>query len=110
MLTDELRAALTTLKINVKSLAEEARINRLEAARTADRQTFFSLVEHRRGPLRKEARYSQLAYAFLRRRPYRRTEAKTRPGNEPCPRRLHKKISRFAAGFELFEIENWLSE
>jgi len=110
MLTDEYRSALTTLKINVKSLAEEARINRLEAARTDDGPTFCALVEHRRGPLRREARHSQLALAFLRRRPYKRCEPKTRRGNEPDARRLWKKISRFVTGIELCEVESWLAE
>jgi len=111
MITDALYSALAKLKVNVKSLAEEARINRLEAARTSDIETRCALAEHRRGRLRVEARYAQLAYAFLRGRPYRQAEAKTRRGNEPCCHYIYKKVSKFVNdGFQPCDIQSWLMQ
>ena len=39
---------------------------------------YMSLREHRRGIVRRESRLSLLAYAFLRGKPFRKAEAKTR--------------------------------
>lgn len=107
--TDKPVVALHTLRINIKSLAEEARINREEAKLATDSTVFNSLVNHRRGPLRREARYAQLSLAFLRQMPYRRIESKTREGNEPCPKHLTKKLRRFVEGVDSEAVRSWLS-
>jgi|GEM_PF-3115164 len=96
-------------RVNVKSLAAEAAIIREEAARhklTGEHKE--SLHRHRRGRLRREARYAQLAYAFLRGRKYREVEQKVRYGNEPNRITLAKKISRFQYTDEV-TVGRWLA-
>lgn len=72
----------TELKIKIKSLAAEARIIRSEEKKWPG-QSYVrsSLHGHRTGIVRNEARHSQLAYGFLRGRPYVAMEqkAKTEP-------------------------------
>ena len=101
-------AAFHTLRINIKSLAEEARINREEARIATDVTVMNSIVNHRKGPLRREARYAQLSLAFLRDMPYRRMESKTRDGNEPCDRYLTKKLRRFVDHVDSEAVRSWL--
>lgn len=80
------------LKIKIKSLASEAKIIRFQerkvlahrramiARQGAEKKVeslyseYHSLREHRRNEVRTEARLSQLAYAFLREKPYEITE------------------------------------
>lgn len=62
------------LRVNVKSLAAEARLIREEANRCGQ-QYASHLTEHRRGRLREESRAAQLALAFIRKRPYYTVEA-----------------------------------
>jgi hypothetical protein len=69
---------LRKLRINIKSLAAEARFNRLEKHRASHGSIKQQLDLHRTGPLRQEARVSQLAYAFLRDVPYRVVENSVR--------------------------------
>ena len=72
--------SLAYLKVKVKSLAAEARIIRHDEEvwrhREHDkgRPTFFGLRAHRTWDVRNEARAAQLAYAFLRGKPYSVTE------------------------------------
>lgn len=80
------------LRVKIKSLAEEARIIRREERRCRDSLTrtvghddqrsalaasFASLRSHRVTDVRREARYSLLAYALIRGRPFRMTEPKS---------------------------------
>lgn len=69
------------LKVKIKSLAAEARIIRLEEQRAKrSRQTDLraGLHHHRTFKVRQAARYAQLAYGYLRGRPYRLVERTTR--------------------------------
>lgn len=78
----------TFLKIKIMSLAAEAKIIRTEANKVwenkktgqtgfiHDKETRFELHCHRRFDVRSEARSAQLAYGFLRNRPYRSMEQK----------------------------------
>ena len=68
-------AAIHKLRINVKSLAAEAKIIRQEARRCGACYE-MELTLHRRGRLREEARYTHLALAFVRGRPYKSVERK----------------------------------
>lgn len=96
--------AIHKLRVNVKSLAAEARIIRKEECRCGI-QYQFALREHRRGRVREEARYAQLALAFLRGRRYSQVEHKT--GKFLSHDRLQKKISA-VCGVELAQVEKWL--
>ena len=85
---------LVQLKVKIKSLAAEARIIRREERRYANREERPSLVEHRRGVVRSEARCSLLAYAYLRHMPYRCVEASTK--RKPDWGKIDGLIKRFA--------------
>ena len=96
-------------RVNVKSLAAEARIIREEAVRRSLTGKYKdALQSHRRGRLRHEARYAQLAYAFLRGRGYRQAEQKVRRGNEPDHMMLTRKICRFRY-VDSVTVGKWLS-
>ena len=56
----------TYLKVKIKSLAEEAKIIRLETKRAKNISIKNGLAGHRRGIVRFEARHTHLAYGFLR--------------------------------------------
>lgn len=66
---------LPGLRVRIKELAEEARIIRREASKHPG--WAWKLHDHRRGVVRPAARSYQLAYAFLRNRPYRTVEPTT---------------------------------
>ncbi len=67
---------LPQLKVKIKSLAVEARIIRKEEKKTKNETIRESLNHHRRTDVREEARWAQLAYAFLRGREYSEIESK----------------------------------
>lgn len=64
------------LKVKLKSLAEEARIIRLETKRAKRESIRNGLYLHRIGVVRHEARHTHLAYGFLRGKEYRQIEPK----------------------------------
>jgi hypothetical protein len=61
------------LRCNLKSLAAEARIIRQETRRAGPPYR-SALIQHRRGRLREESRYANLALGYLRGRAYRQIE------------------------------------
>lgn len=83
------------LKVKIKSLAAEARIIRHEERkyRGLERR---ALQDHRRGVVRYEARHSQLAYAFIRGRPYSAVEAKCHEA--PDWDKVRSIVTRFSDG------------
>lgn len=90
-------SAIHKLRVNIKSLAAEARIIRQEARRAGN---FYSwqLTNHRRGKLREEARYTHLALAYLRGRTYAEVEGEKRLErckSSACPKRLAGKLSPY---------------
>lgn len=66
----------TYLKVKIKSLAEEAKIIRLETKRAKRASIRDGLSLHRKGIVRHESRHTHLAYGFLRGREYRKMEPK----------------------------------
>lgn len=96
-------SAIHRLRVNVKSLAAEAKLIRHEERR-AGYQYQTELALHRRGRLRMEARYSQLALAFLRGRPYASVE---RGGMASGPI-LFAKVSRFYSTANPDAVYAWL--
>lgn len=70
-------AAIHKLRVNVKSLAAEAKIIRQECRRCGILYE-YELTRHRTGRLREEARVAQLAIAFARGRTYRSAEKHTK--------------------------------
>lgn len=83
-------AAIHSLRINYKSLSAEAAINRKEM-RKAGPVYRSDIALHRRTYVRQEARYTNLALAYLRGIPYKAVEQKTRQWLDE--KRLCKKIN-----------------
>ena len=98
--------AIHRARVNVKSLAEEARIIRNEANRCG-RAYHDALTLHRRGRLREEARIAQLALAFLRERPYRTVERMAVA--KPCAERLLEKLGRLSVRPTEEQVTQWLA-
>jgi len=83
-------AAIHMLRVNLKSLVAEARIIRFEEKR-AGIVYQWNLYDHRVKVLREELRYTGLALAFVRHRPYRSVE---RLGSKDVDvKRLAKKVA-----------------
>lgn len=97
--------AVHSLRVNVKSLAAEARFIREELGRTRDQSTRESLSCHRMGRLKPEARLAQLALAYAKGKPYKVAEAKTKRPVDAA--RLTRKLERFMP-VKLTEVGDWL--
>ena len=105
---------LTFLKVKIKSLAEEAKIIKLEEKR--NKLAREELYLHRIQVVRTEARATLLAYGFLRGRKYRELEnSGTMPPN--IKSRIIKMIDKYY--WEKFDnrrdtidkkVSDWLSE
>jgi len=108
--TGDVSLAIAKLRINAKSLAQEARIIRQETTKTRP-ENRGDLAAHRRGRLREEARLAYLALAFLRNRNYRSVEAVG--SNAVDPTKLASKLAKFGVfpvrGVLLLDmVANWL--
>ncbi len=89
-----MRDKRTFLKVKLKSLAAEARIIRLEERRAKrDPDLLAGLVGHRRGIVRREARHTQIAYAFIRGRKYSDIEHK--PKTKPDWKRVKSMVEKY---------------
>lgn len=84
-------AIIHRLRVNVKSLAAEAKAIREEEKRCG-KVYRAELAEHRRGRVRAEARLAQLVLGFVRGRPYKSIEEKCY--EKPNPFQLRKKAER----------------
>ena len=84
-------AAIHSLRINYKSLAAEAAINRREM-RKAGPLYRSDIAMHRRIYVRQEARYTNLALAYIRGIPYKKVEQNTKQWLDE--KRLAKKIDK----------------
>ena len=85
-------AAIAKLKVNVKSLAAEAKFIRKEAAKAPHSWIKCVLTDHRRNVVRSEARAAQLAMAALRGRDLNTVEPLSK--TEPDWRRVQQKIEK----------------
>jgi len=104
-----MKFAVHQLRINVKSLAAEARYIReeIKKARTSDYKN--ALVGHKKWRLKPEARLAHLALAFAKGVPYHSVEVNSRTTPE-CSE-LRKKLKRFfdfrQVSYEA--VQAWLS-
>jgi hypothetical protein len=98
-------SAIHRLRVNIKSLAAEARIIRKEAKR-AGLEYEMELTAHRRGSLREEARYAHLALAFVRGVPYKRVEAGALV--PPLDTKLSVKLARNRVSHKPESVRAWL--
>jgi len=100
-------AAIHKARVNVKSLADESRTIRKEEERCGECYR-WELQFHRRSRVRSEARYAQLALAFLRGRKYSQVEASSVRAGLPEVASLVAKIARF--GLRTDGVAKWLKE
>lgn len=100
-----MNVAVHQLRVNVKSLAAEARFIREEIRRARAAEARCALASHRTTRLKPEARLAHLALAFAKGVPYKKVEtnAKTPPDCKP----LFQKLRRFQHVFEP-DIMDWL--
>lgn len=94
------------LRVNVKSLAAEARIIRQEIAKAKSKDAIGCLSFHRMSRLRPEARLAHLALAYVKGVPYKTAESKT--NNPVLCMELVKKLSRFCVAVEPLTVKAWL--
>ena len=94
--------------MKIKSLAAEARIIRLEELRyPGPSRMRRSLYLHRVWDVRREQRASQLAYAFIRGRPYHQVEQST---HTPPPRaRVKRLVEKFGPRGAAEQLQLWWS-
>lgn len=102
-------AAIHMLRVNVKSLAAEARIIRAEEKRCGFNY-YQSMHLHRTGSLRTEARVAQLALACLRGRAYRQVEG-TMPQElvKHYAFKIAQKLNRKGVQVSQIQIESWIT-
>lgn len=106
----------TFLKIKIMSLAAEAKIIRREEKKWPKPREGKGLMRmdlyfHRVGIVRTEARSAQLAYGYLRGRPYRRMEAKCY--YLPDERRIVEMVVKFGQidkKIAAMGVADWLAE
>jgi len=97
---------LIELKVNIKSLAAEAVINR-QQARLLSGVDRWGLNHHRKTVLRREARAALLAYAYLRGKP--RGYMEGAGASTPDMKHLKKKVERFANGnYDEANFDGWM--
>ena len=109
-------ATTTKLRVNIKSLASEARYIRKESNRVKRKSggndpDFRSLDSHRRWNVRNESRAAQLLYAFLRRVPYRHVETApdhSTPAWGDTVMRVKRKCNLHKIPYE--DVGAWLSQ
>lgn len=99
-------AAIHMLRVNVKSLAAEARIIRQEEQRCGFNY-YQQLHLHRVNQLRKESRIAQLALAFLRGRTYAQVEGCAKPPKD-LAYSIANKICRKGVQVTMDHILAWM--
>ena len=99
-------SAIHVLRVNIKSLAAEARFIRHEERR-AGLCYVDSLRDHRVRVLREESRYSGLALAFIRGKSKFVTEGNSKAVDLT---RLNKKIRRFLPTVGDKDVFSWLTK
>lgn len=88
-----MNVAVHQLRVNVKSLAAEARFIREEIRRARTSEARDVLASHRSIRVKPEARMAHLALAFVKGVPYKKVEANAK--TPPSCELLHRKIQRF---------------
>jgi len=102
------------LKVKIKSLAEEARIIRVEERRANGQKRYSTqsqLREHRVGIVRFEARHSLLAYQYIRGKAFYSCESKKADVSKIDWLRVISMIKKYGGRrmAEDFNPETWIS-
>lgn len=103
------------LRVKLKSLAEEARIIRLEERRANGHRNFDlqqNLREHRIRIVRREARATLLAYQYLRGLPFASCESKAPTLDNPIDWASVQRMLKRYGGYKLseeFDPKIWMA-
>lgn len=98
------------LKVKIKSLAEEARIIRLEEKKAFPNEKREQLYQHRVYDVRQESRAALLAYAYLRGRDLLQIEPNSKESwqRHKVYKRAHKIVKKFGTQDAYDNFETWL--
>lgn len=96
------------LRVNVKSLAAEARLIRDEIRRATNPEAKASLACHRAWRVKPESRLAQLALAFVKGVPYRVVERNATSKVDAV--KLANKIQRFVYIPRASSVREWLDK
>ncbi|TXI10937.1 MAG: hypothetical protein E6Q68_07220 [Polynucleobacter sp.] len=91
------------LKVKLKSLAAETRVIRSAERKSRPEQFKFLTNElrcHRIAVVRREARATNLAYAFIRGRKYKAVEAKFHQGNAPDWTKVEAMVRKYGRSYD----------
>ena len=102
---------LFELKIKVRSIMAESQIIRHQVSKLGGknwRHLAPPLHEHRRGPLRSEARDTHIAYGFLKGRSYRQIEDE--PKTEPDWGNIMRMVKRYGSHEFITTLDTWRQE
>lgn len=96
------------LRVNVKSLAAEAKFIREEIRKAHTQDAKNALSCHRTQRVKPEARLAHLALAFVRGVPYKTIETRTK--DAPVAKELVNKLQRFTWVKDAEQVvRNWLA-
>lgn len=95
------------VRVNVKSLAAEARIIRQEIRKARTTEAKNMLAVHKNIRVKPEARLAQLALAFFKEMPYKKVEQEAK--NIPAVKEVLNKLKRFSCAVEEKAVKDWLS-
>jgi len=96
---------LAKFKVKIKSLTEESLIIKKEERSARYEETRNSLYLHRIGIVRREQRYTLLAYGFYKGKKYRQLEKDSK--NKPTVKTINR-ILKSLTGESSEELVNWL--
>jgi len=102
----EKQRATHTLRVNIKSLANESKIIRKETKKCKDSIIKGVLNFHRVETVRKESRITQLAYAAIRGIPYSKIEPN--PKSQPDWKKVESKIKKHT--HYMYNCDVWINE
>lgn len=102
--------AISTLRINIKSLAAESTFIRKEIKRSRNEFVKGCLNSHRTDHVRSESRHTQLSLGAIKGVPYEIIERDAK--NEPNWERIKNKVNRhiYLYGPPKKKFEKWLEE
>jgi len=99
-----MRIEISRARVNIKSLAAEAKIIRQEVSKAKSTHIKNDLHHHKIEVVRPEARLAQLALAFLKNMPYKAVEITNKPLDIS---RLGRKINLFLMGYAPVDQKYW---
>lgn len=102
-----MKTEVHALRVNVKSLAAEARLIREEIRKARNPEAKASLACHRSWRVKPESRLAQLALAYVKGVPYRVVERTAKTPVDSA--KLTNKLSRFTNHVDANVVRNWLT-